>query len=170
MQNQENNIWYLELPAYRYNENVQELAKAAGLRIIDANVTSDRTGAAPDEDLPVVTLREEFTPEYLAAQAQFVTVEKMEAAIIEKIREQFRAMPYEQQLSAYHASQGTTALAPVEQDEQQPSAEPDAPESAPEPAPPADPEPEPAAAPAKSAAPASRKKKDAAPAEAEKGE
>ncbi len=61
MQAKDKKIWYLELPAYRYNEDVQELASAAGLRIIDAAVTSDRTDAAPDEDLPVVTLREEFT-------------------------------------------------------------------------------------------------------------
>lgn len=102
-----NKIWYIALPAYQYNENIQELAAAAGLRIIDASVTDDRTDAAPDKDLPVVTLREEFTPEHLAALAAIVPADKMESAILDRVRAEFRAMPYERQHAAYLASQQT---------------------------------------------------------------
>lgn len=56
--NEKKPVWYLALPVYLYNEDVNALAEAAGLRIIDANVTDDRTGAAPDELLPQVTLRD----------------------------------------------------------------------------------------------------------------
>lgn len=104
--NEKNPVWYLALPAYQYNEDVNALAEAAGLRIIDANATTDRTGAAPDDLLPQVTLRDEFTEEARQAAAQAVSIDKMEAAIIAKVREQFRAMPYETQLAAYRASQG----------------------------------------------------------------
>ena len=53
-------IWYLEGPFYRYTENVKKLANMRGLSIIDATVTTDRTGAAPEEDLPKVTLKPEY--------------------------------------------------------------------------------------------------------------
>lgn len=49
-------IWYLAGPFYQYNEDVKKLAMAAGLRIIDANVTLDRTDAADPDRLPEVTL------------------------------------------------------------------------------------------------------------------
>lgn len=51
-----NKIWYLPGPFHQYRENVKELAKEHGLRIVDANVTEDREGEAVD--VPEVTLRQ----------------------------------------------------------------------------------------------------------------
>ncbi|WP_460143149.1 hypothetical protein [Pseudomonas sp. S3_B08] len=51
-----NKIWYLPGPFHQYRENVKELAKEYGLRIVDANVTEDREGEAVDA--PEVTLRQ----------------------------------------------------------------------------------------------------------------
>ena len=51
-----NKIWYLPGPFHQYRENVKELAKERGLRIVDANVTEDREGEAVD--VPEVTLRQ----------------------------------------------------------------------------------------------------------------
>jgi len=51
-----NKIWYLPGPYHQYRENVKELAKEYGLRIVDANVTEDREGEAVD--VPEVTLRQ----------------------------------------------------------------------------------------------------------------
>ena len=59
------NIWYLPGPFYQYQEDVKALAAEAGLRIIDANVTADRDGAA--ENTPKVTLRQAPTPVVLVA-------------------------------------------------------------------------------------------------------
>lgn len=50
-----NKIWYLPGPFHQYQEDVKALAKEAGLRIIDASVTTSREGAA--EDVPLVTIR-----------------------------------------------------------------------------------------------------------------
>lgn len=50
------NIWYLPGPFYQYQEDVKALAAEAGLRIIDANVTTERDGAA--ENTPEVTLKQ----------------------------------------------------------------------------------------------------------------
>ena len=54
------NIWYLPGPFYQYQEDVKALAAEAGLRIIDANVTASRDGAA--ENTPEVTLKEAPKP------------------------------------------------------------------------------------------------------------
>lgn len=51
-----NNIWYLPGPFHRYEQDVKALAKEAGLRIIDANVTESRDGGC--ENPPKVTLKE----------------------------------------------------------------------------------------------------------------
>jgi len=51
-----NKIWYLPGPFHQYRENVKELAKEYGLRIVDANVTENREGEAVD--VPEVTLRQ----------------------------------------------------------------------------------------------------------------
>ena len=51
-----NKIWYLPGPFHQYQEDVKALAKAAGLRIIDANATGSREGEAVD--VPDVTLRD----------------------------------------------------------------------------------------------------------------
>lgn len=50
------NIWYLPGPFHQYQEDVKALAKAAGLRIVDASVTESRDGAA--DDVPEVTIKE----------------------------------------------------------------------------------------------------------------
>jgi hypothetical protein len=55
MANEQKPIWYLPGPNFQYVEDVKALAREAGLRIIDANVTSDRTDAA--ENPPEVTLK-----------------------------------------------------------------------------------------------------------------
>ena len=59
------NIWYLPGPFYQYQEDVKALAAEAGLRISDANVTTDRDGAA--ENTPEVTLKQSPTPVVLGA-------------------------------------------------------------------------------------------------------
>ncbi|KRP70154.1 hypothetical protein [Pseudomonas lactis] len=50
------NIWYLPGPFHQYQEDVKALAKASGLRIIDANVTESREDAA--DEVPDVTVKE----------------------------------------------------------------------------------------------------------------
>lgn len=50
------NIWYLPGPFHQYQEDVKALAKANGLRIVDASVTESRDGAA--DDVPEVTIKE----------------------------------------------------------------------------------------------------------------
>jgi len=50
------NIWYLPGPFHQYQEDVKALAKDAGLRIIDANVTEFRDDEA--DNTPEVTLKE----------------------------------------------------------------------------------------------------------------
>jgi len=51
-----NKIWYLPGPFHQYREDVKALAKAHGLRIIDANITESREGEA--DDVPEVTVRQ----------------------------------------------------------------------------------------------------------------
>lgn len=50
-------IWYLPGPFHQYQEDVKALAKAAGLRIVDASVTENRDGEA--DDVPEVTIKEQ---------------------------------------------------------------------------------------------------------------
>lgn len=50
------NIWYLPGPFHQYQEDVKALAKANGLRIIDASATESREDAA--EEVPDVTIKE----------------------------------------------------------------------------------------------------------------
>lgn len=50
------NIWYLPGPFHQYQEDVKALAKANGLRIIDASVTESREDAAGE--VPDVTVKE----------------------------------------------------------------------------------------------------------------
>ncbi|HEY2455218.1 MAG TPA: hypothetical protein VGI71_21875 [Scandinavium sp.] len=50
------NIWYLPGPFHMYQEDVKELAKKHGLRIVDANVTGSRADEA--HDTPEVTTRQ----------------------------------------------------------------------------------------------------------------
>jgi len=58
------NIWYLPGPFHQYQEDVKALAKKAGLRIIDANVTEFRDDEA--DDTPEVTLKE-MAPQLVVA-------------------------------------------------------------------------------------------------------
>lgn len=51
-------IWYLPGPFFRYEQDVKAEAAKAGVRIIDANVTDRRDGAA--ENVPKVTLKPEY--------------------------------------------------------------------------------------------------------------
>ena len=53
------NIWYLPGPFHQYQEDVKALAKANGLRIIDASATESREDAA--DDVPEVTIKERPT-------------------------------------------------------------------------------------------------------------
>ena len=50
------NIWYLPGPFHQYQEDVKALAKANGLRIIDASATESREDAAGE--VPDVTIKE----------------------------------------------------------------------------------------------------------------
>ncbi|MFK9004018.1 hypothetical protein [Pseudomonas pergaminensis] len=50
------NIWYLPGPFHQYQEDVKALAKASGLRIVDASVTESREDAA--DDVPDVTIKD----------------------------------------------------------------------------------------------------------------
>lgn len=50
------NIWYLPGPFHQYQEDVKAMAKASGLRIVDASVTESREDAA--DDVPDVTVKE----------------------------------------------------------------------------------------------------------------
>lgn len=68
----EKNIWYLPGPFHRYEDDVKALAKKAGLRIIDANMTDSRDGEC--EKPPRAKLKAEYEPAKAAktadAQAQ----------------------------------------------------------------------------------------------------
>ena len=54
----ENNVWYLPGPFHRYDGDVKAQAKKAGLVIVDANATDDRSGAA--EKTPAAKLKPEW--------------------------------------------------------------------------------------------------------------
>lgn len=60
-----NNIWYLPGPFHRYEQDVKALAKEAGLRIIDANVTESRDGEC--ENPPEVTVLEVIDPSQVSS-------------------------------------------------------------------------------------------------------
>ncbi len=53
------NIWYLHGPFHQYQEDVKALARANGLRIVDASVTESREDAA--DDVPEVSIKEQPT-------------------------------------------------------------------------------------------------------------
>jgi hypothetical protein len=72
------NIWYLPGPFHRYEDDIKAIAKKAGLRIIDANVTESRDGEC--EKPPKVTLKE--VPAALAIE---VTLSQAEIELKEAI-------------------------------------------------------------------------------------
>ncbi len=61
-------IWYLPGPFYRYEQDVKAEAAKAGVRIIDANATESRDGAA--KEVPKVTLKPEYRPKGKAEAAR----------------------------------------------------------------------------------------------------
>lgn len=63
--NHKADVWYLAGPFYQYAEDVKALARAAGVRIVDANATASREHAAAD--VPAVTLKAEYAPAKPAA-------------------------------------------------------------------------------------------------------
>lgn len=73
------NTWYLPGPFHQYAENVKALAKAAGLRIVDANATDSRHDAA--EDVPKVTLRETESPAVLSMLSVSVDTPELQELI-----------------------------------------------------------------------------------------
>jgi hypothetical protein len=91
-------IWYLAGPFYQYEQDVKALARKAGVRIIDANVTASRDNAAPDDQLPTVTIKPQYKP--LTAQ---------ERAVQESVLAQFRALSPEQQAAAVAEMQARSA-------------------------------------------------------------
>jgi hypothetical protein len=66
-------IWYLPGPFHQYQEDVKALAKAAGLRIVDASVTESRDGAA--EEVPEVTIKELPVPAELVVEVSLSQAE-----------------------------------------------------------------------------------------------
>jgi len=59
------NIWYLEGPFHRYEDDVKAIAKKHGLRIVDASVSESREGECEKppkvklKELPVVVVADE---------------------------------------------------------------------------------------------------------------
>lgn len=79
------NIWYLPGPFHRYEDDVKAIAKKAGLRIIDANVTEGRDNEA--EKPPKAKLK----PEYRESNGKAatdprdkLTIGEVKAALTEK--------------------------------------------------------------------------------------
>jgi hypothetical protein len=67
------NIWYLPGPFHRYEDDIKAIAKKAGLRIIDANVTESRDGEC--EKAPKVKLKELPEPVGLVVEVSLSQVE-----------------------------------------------------------------------------------------------
>lgn len=49
--------WYLEGPFHRYKEDVKELARKAGVRIIDARFVAEQDRGNAAEEVPKATLK-----------------------------------------------------------------------------------------------------------------
>jgi hypothetical protein len=75
------NIWYLPGPFHRYEDDVKAIAKKAGLRIVDANVTESREGEC--EKPPKVKLKEVAAP--------FVVVVGDDKAVMEELIRKLQA-------------------------------------------------------------------------------
>lgn len=79
------NIWYLPGPFHRYEDDVKAIAKKAGLRIIDANVTDSRDGEA--EKPPKAKLNAEYresTGKPAVDPRDKLTIDEVKAALAEK--------------------------------------------------------------------------------------
>jgi hypothetical protein len=60
-------VWFVEFPTYRYNEDVKELARKDGLKIVNARFKPADGEKTPFEviaksDAPKLTLKKEFRP------------------------------------------------------------------------------------------------------------
>lgn len=64
----ESNIWYVDFPTYRYNEDVPTLARQNGLTVIDAAATVSRDGAT--DKPPALTLKAEYKPKPETGKAE----------------------------------------------------------------------------------------------------
>jgi len=71
----DNNIWYLPGPFHRYEDDVKAIAKEAGLRIVDANVTESREGEC--EKPPKVKLKEVAAPLVVVVGDDKVVMEEL---------------------------------------------------------------------------------------------
>jgi len=97
-------IWYLAGPFYQYVEDVKALARKAGARIIDANVTADRSNALPEDQTPTVTIKPEYKP--LTADERLMQ---------QTILAQFRELSPEQQAAAVAQAKAAASLSPEAQ-------------------------------------------------------
>ena len=73
------NIWYLPGPFHQYQEDVKALAKANGLRIIDASATESREDAA--DDLPEVTIKEQPTVLLIDGGSSSISIDAFRAEL-----------------------------------------------------------------------------------------
>ncbi len=77
------NIWYLPGPFHRYEDDVKAIAKKAGLRIVDANVTESRDGEC--EKPPKVKLKEQPAPTELVVEVSLSQVEAELKEAVDKL-------------------------------------------------------------------------------------
>lgn len=61
--------WLVEFPTYRYAEDVKQLARKAGLRVLDAAQASeaDKARAVAADKAPKLTIKPEYAPAKKAA-------------------------------------------------------------------------------------------------------
>ena len=81
-------IWYVEFPTYQYNEDVKELAKKNGLKIIDAQFDA----GDGEKDVPKLTkVGEKDVPKLNKTkgkkQEQEETIEESVEETIEEVKE-----------------------------------------------------------------------------------
>ena len=81
-------IWYVEFPTYQYNEDVKELAKKNGLKIIDAQFDA----GDGEKDVPKLTkVGEKDVPKLTKTkgkkQEQEETIEESVEETIEEVKE-----------------------------------------------------------------------------------
>lgn len=72
-------IWYLPGPFHQYQEDVKALAKASGLRIVDASVTESREDAA--DDVPEVTIKERPTVLLIGGGSSSINIDAFRAEL-----------------------------------------------------------------------------------------
>ena len=61
--------WLVEHPTFRYVEDVKELARKAGLRIVDAAVADEHDRELAEKNPPKLTLKPEYQPAKAAKAA-----------------------------------------------------------------------------------------------------